>query len=524
MAKQNPTFFIDQHGCAKNQVDGELIVSLLRKKDYVQTFSPEEANLIIVNSCGFIESAKTESLNAVLSARKMYPKAKILLAGCLAERYADDLAENLPEADGIFGNGDLSQIYKVLDPLIAGERPVLKPAQKGVCCGDRDVLLSFAGAAYVKITEGCNNRCSFCAIPIIRGELRSRPADDIISEIKKLVAQGVYEINLIGQDLAAYGTGADDNPFGWGRTLLPVGTPGFQEGEVSPSAATSFPPTPSAGETPTTPPLLRESGLCTLLKKISALEGLFRVRLLYIHPDHFNADILSVIKADARILPYFDIPFQSGDDKTIRAMNRVGSAAAYTALIENIRSFFPEAAIRTTFLAGFPGETDEAAANTQKFLRTIQPDWSGCFPYSKEDDTPAHDFKKQVPKKTAQMRANALTEMQTEITRERLALRCGKDYDVLVEEVLDANGDAPDEGLAIGRAWFQAPEVDGSVVIRYDRSDSSALAAVQTGRLVRAHVVSSGDVDLNADFVSDSPLNRTIAKSTLRFAQNMQNA
>ena len=247
MAKQNPTFFIDQHGCAKNQVDGELIVSLLRKKDYVQTFSPEEANLIIVNSCGFIESAKTESLNAVLSARKMYPKAKILLAGCLAERYADDLAENLPEADGIFGNGDLSQIYKVLDPLIAGERPVLKPAQKGVCCGDRDVLLSFAGAAYVKITEGCNNRCSFCAIPIIRGELRSRPADDIISEIKKLVAQGVYEINLIGQDLAAYGTGADDNPFGWGLTLLPVGTPGFQEGVVSPSAATSFPPTLSTG-------------------------------------------------------------------------------------------------------------------------------------------------------------------------------------------------------------------------------------------------------------------------------------
>ena len=544
---EQKSFFIDQHGCAKNQVDGELIVSLLRKKNYVQTFSPEEADLIIVNSCGFIESAKTESLNAVLSARQMYPKAKILLAGCLAERYANDLAENLPEADGIFGNGDLSQIYKVLDPLMAGERPVLKPEQKGVCGGDRDVMLSFAGAAYVKITEGCNNHCSFCAIPIIRGELRSRPAEDIVSEIKKLVAQGVYEINLIGQDLAAYGTGAGDNPFGWGRTLLPAGTPGFQEGEVSPPAATSFPPTPSPrDEVPktqesfprvfgensvvsdserTTPPeLLRESGLCTLLKKISALEGTFRVRLLYIHPDHFNADILPVIKADARILPYFDIPFQSGDDQTIRAMNRVGSASAYTALIENIRSFFPDAAIRTTFLAGFPGETDEAAANTQEFLRTIQPDWSGCFPYSKEDDTPAHDFKKQVPKKTAQARANALTEMQAGITRERLALRCGKDFDVLVEEVLAPNAEAPDEGLAIGRAWFQAPEVDGSVVIRYDRSDSSAVAAVQTGRLVRAHVVSSGDVDLNADFVSDSPLNKTIAKSALHFAQNMQNA
>ena len=214
-------FFIDQHGCAKNQVDGELLVSYLRKKDYVQTFDASQADLIIVNSCGFIESAKTESLNAVMSARQMYPKAKILLAGCLAERYATDLAESLPEADGIFGNGDLSQVYKVVEPLMRGERALLVPEQKGVCCGDRDLLLSFAGAAYVKITEGCNNRCSFCAIPVIRGELRSRPADEILAEIEKLVAQGVYEINLIGQDLAAYGTGSGDNPFGWGRTLLP---------------------------------------------------------------------------------------------------------------------------------------------------------------------------------------------------------------------------------------------------------------------------------------------------------------
>ncbi|MBQ7159773.1 MAG: 30S ribosomal protein S12 methylthiotransferase RimO [Treponema sp.] len=501
------TFFIYQHGCAKNQVDGELIVSLLRKKDYVQTFDASEADVIIVNSCGFIESAKTESLNAVMSARQMYPKAKILLAGCLAQRYAADLAESLPEADGIFGNGDLSQVYKVIEPLIAGERTVLVPEQKGVCCGDRDMLLSFSGAAYVKITEGCNNRCSFCAIPIIRGELRSRPADDIIAEIKTLVSQGVYEINLIGQDLAAYGTGAGDNVFGWGRTLLPEGTPGSERSNETASSSVS-------------PELLRESGLCTLLKKISELEGTFRVRLLYIHPDHFNADILPVIKADSRLLPYFDIPFQSGDDATILAMNRVGSAEGYKKTIAQIRETFPDAAIRTTFLAGFPGETDEAALRTQDFLRAIETDWSGCFPYSKEDDTPAHDFKKQVPKKTAQARANALTEIQAEITRKRLATRCGKEYDVLVEEVLAASEESPDEGLAIGRAWFQAPEVDGSVVIRYDRSDKSALDAVQTGRLVRVQIISSGDVDLNGDFIGDSPLNKSIAKSTLLFAED----
>ena len=496
------TFFLDQHGCAKNQVDGELMISHLVARGYTQTFDAAEADLIIVNSCGFIESAKTESLNAVMSARAEYPKAKILLAGCLAQRYAADLGENLPEADGIFGNGDLDQLYRVVEPVMQGERVVLTPAQKGVCGGDRDLLLSFAGAAYVKITEGCNNRCSFCAIPLIRGELRSRPADEIVAEIQKLVAQGVYELNLIGQDLAAYGTGREDNVFGTGRTLLPMGTPG----SVGSAAG--------AGK-------VHESGLCTLLKRISALPGTFRVRLLYIHPDHFNADILPVIKADPRILPYFDIPFQSGDDGTIRAMHRTGSAAAYKAVVARIREAFPDAALRTTFLAGFPGESGEAAARTEQFLADIAPDWSGCFPYSKEDDTPAATLKGQVLKKTRQARADALVALQAAITRKRLALRCGKDYDVLIEEVLSASADAPDEGLAIGRAWFQAPEVDGSVVVRYDRSDSAACAAVRTGRLVRVHVTSSGDLDLNGDFVADSPLNAGIARSTLTFAEDV---
>ncbi len=495
-------FFIDQHGCAKNQVDGELIISLLSKKEgYVQTFDPSEANLIIVNSCGFIESAKTESINAVLSARNLYPNAKILLAGCLAERYANDLKDSLTEADGFFGNGDLDQIYKVVEPLMNGERPVLTPKQKGVCCGDRSLLLNFSGASYVKITEGCNNHCSFCAIPIIRGELRSRPAQEIIDEIKSLISQGVYEINLIGQDLAAYGTGLEDNVFGTGRSYLPSGTPG----------------TDSSSNTHSN----EESALCKLLKKISELDGTFRLRLLYIHPDHFNEDILPAIKADKRILPYFDIPFQSGDTETIHAMNRTGSPERYKALIAKIRSVFPEAAIRTTFLTGFPGETEDSAKNTQDFLKAIQTDWSGCFPYSKEEDTPAAKFKKPVPKRIAEERAKVLGTIQAELTKEKLASRCSKDYDVLIEEVLEANPEAADEGIAIGRAWFQAPEVDGSVVVRYDRSIKQECDAVKTGRLVRVHVTSSGDVDLSGDFVADSELNATIKKNTLKFAQDI---
>ena len=481
-------FFIDQHGCAKNQVDGELIINLLSKKGWEQIFEPSEADLIVVNSCGFIESAKTESINAVMSAREMYPKAKILLAGCLAERYAAELKDELLEADGFFGNGDLSQIYKVIEPLMRDERPVLVPDQKGVCCGDRNLLLSFKGTAFVKITEGCNNRCSFCAIPIIRGDLRSRKAGEIIEEIKDLVSKGVYEINLIGQDLAAYGTGAGDNCFDDGKT-------NFFEGE---------------------------SGLARLLKMISQIEGTFAVRLLYIHPDHFNEDILPIMQADSRFLHYFDIPFQNGDDEIIKSMNRVGSREKYTALIAKIRETFPDAAIRTTFMAGFPGETDAAFENTKAFLREIATDWSGCFSYSKEDDTPAYDFKKQVPHKTAEKRAAELVEIQAEITRERLKLRTGKEYDILIEEVLSESEENKDEGLAIGRAWFQAPEVDGSVVVRYDRSRAEESEAVQSGRLVRVKITSSGDVDLNGDFVCDSPLNEKIAKSgEIRFAQEI---
>ena len=283
-------FFIDQHGCAKNQVDGELIIANLEKAGYKQTFNSDEAQLIIINSCGFIESAKQECLEAVFSARQQYPKAKILLAGCLAERYGNDLNESLPEVDGFFGNGDISEISNVVTSIFNDKKTVVIPPQKGVCCGDRKMFLAFPGSAFVKITEGCNNRCSFCAIPIIRGELRSRNSDEIIKEIKELVSNGIYEINLIGQDLAAYGTGAEDNVFGTGRTYLPNGTPGIIENSIKIEK--------------------KESGLCTLLKRISELEGTFVVRLLYIHPDHFNFDIVECIKKDDRILPYFDIPFQ----------------------------------------------------------------------------------------------------------------------------------------------------------------------------------------------------------------------
>ena len=504
-------FFLDQRGCAKNQVDGEVIISNLIKDGWEQAETADEDDLIIINSCGFIESAKKESLDALLGARKKYADKKIILAGCLAQRYAKIFKDELPEADGIFGNGDLSRVAAFAKKIVKGKRAVDTPEQKGVSCGERLKLLSYKNSAYVKITEGCSNHCSFCAIPLIRGELRSRPAAEIVAEIKALLKRGVFEINLIGQDLAAYGTE--------GAAAEVVSKPKTGAGKAETAGKTETADGKTASESKTK----KRGGLsplAALLKKISAIKGAFWIRLLYIHPDHFNPDILEVLKKDGRLLPYFDIPFQSGDDGVIRAMNRKNSADCYKRLVKKIRSDFPAAALRTTFLAGFPGETEEAAANTLDFLRAIEPDWSGAFAYSREDDTPAALMKKQVTKKIAAARVKALQDAQEEITQKRLAGRVLKnkkrlEYDVLVEEIVDnprkgsqgqeaaafGADDSSGASYAIGRAWFQAPEVDGNIVIEYDADDKKAAAKIKPGALVRVRAIAVSGVDIYAELL-----------------------
>lgn len=476
-------FYLDQHGCAKNQVDGEILITRLEGQGYVHTDDAAQADFIIINSCGFIASAKEESLNAVIDARASYPNTKILLAGCLAERYADLLNGELPEADGFFGNGNLAEIDGTVKSLLDGGRPVVVPPQIGVCCGDRNALLSFKGSAYVKITEGCDNRCTFCAIPVIRGGLRSRDCREIVDEIADLVHnRGIKEINLIGQDLAAYGCGKTDDVCGDGTNWH------FQIFENLKEPLIENPDFDLENH--------GKSYLARLMEEISKIEGDFWVRLLYIHPDHFNSDILDVMKNDRRFLPYFDIPFQSGEDGIVKAMNRKGGFDTYRKLIETIRSCFPESCIRTTFLTGFPGETKESAERTQEFLRTVESDWSGCFEYSTEEDTPAAKMKGKIPGKVAQKRADILKKMQSEITERRLKNRLGKIYDVLIEEIIE-NHEGTDEGLAIGRAWFEAPEVDGSFVVRYDLDDPKAVSAVVPGAMVKAKAVASSQVDID---------------------------
>ena len=472
-------FFIDQHGCAKNQVDGEIIASKLIDDGFEMVDSFDAADFIIINTCGFIESAKKESLDAVYNIRASYPKKKIVLAGCLAERYADVFKENLEEVNGIFGNGDLLLISDLLNSI--KKRPVIVSEQTGVSVYKRNTFFNFKNSAYVKITEGCSNHCSFCAIPVIRGELRSRPIKDVVKEVQSLIKKGFFEINLIGQDLAAFGTGEEDKKiFG---SLRSEDTDKDYGNEKKTSASRN------CGQKNST------SYLSLLLDEISKIEGKFWIRLLYIHPDHFNFDVVERIKKDNRILAYFDIPFQSGDTEIIRSMNRTGSKETYIKLVKKLRKELPDAALRTTLMTGFPGETEQAFANSKDFLETIKPDWSGCFAYSREEDTPAYKFKNRVSKKISEARAKELESIQEEITQQKLKSRLKKDYDVLIEEVLDAEDD---QGFAIARAWFQAPDVDGAFVVRYDRDDKKAVKAVVPGNVVKVRAVKVSGVDIDS--------------------------
>jgi ribosomal protein S12 methylthiotransferase len=415
-------FYLDPLGCAKNQVDAENIMALLGGSGWTAAEDPEGADLIIINSCGFIESAKRESINAVLAWRKRYPGKKILLAGCLAQRYGAELAESLPEADGIFGNGDLGGIAAAAEAAL-GRAPAASglrvPSGGGPGAGGFTAdpglrpLLSLPGSAYVKIAEGCDNRCSFCAIPLIRGGRKSRPPARILDECRTLLDRGIRELCLIGQDLGSYG------------------------GDLVPPA-----------------------GLAPLMEALSALEGNFWVRLLYIHPDNFPPALPDLCRRDRRFLPYFDIPFQHGSAPLLRGMNRRGNAETYLGMIERIRTALPGAVIRSTFMTGFPGETEEDFAALLDFQEKARLDWLGVFTYSREEGTAACGMKNRVPRKLAAERKRVVEERQIPITEGNMDRFTGKEYDVLVEEAIDR-----EEGLYLGRLYCQAPEVDGAAVI-----------------------------------------------------------
>jgi len=438
----NRLVYIENLGCAKNQVDAEVMLNCLSSDGWTLTEEASEADLIIVNTCGFIESAREESVNTFFELESLNPRARIILAGCLAQRYGKDLSESLPEADGIFGNRDLRQINSFVKGLKKGKTGLLVPdyPDPDAEVHGRGRLFGFPGSAYLKISEGCNHRCGFCAIPLIRGALRSRPYDAVMQDAHDLVRRGVKEINLIAQDLAAYGT-----EFGNGRFL-------------------------------------------ELLADIAAIEGDFKIRLLYIHPDAFPPELLDLVRSNPKILPYFDIPIQHVSVNLLRPMKRAGDEETYTALVNMIRNKLPESVIRTTIMLGFPGETEEDFEAVCRFIEKNRFNWMGSFVYSREEGTFAYDLTDakthRALSKVAQKRQKKLQGIQEKITSEILQSYVGKEYDVLIEELIEG------EDLAIGRIWAQAPEVDGLTVVM-GRS-------MEPGKVYRCGITKVNGVDLEA--------------------------
>lgn len=434
--------YIENLGCAKNQVDAEVLSCSLGKDGWILTDDAQKADLILVNTCGFIESAREESVNTFFELRELNPKARIIVSGCLAQRYGQELSEQLPEADGIFGNRDLRQINAFVENL-SGKSRLLVPEYPDPDSEiyERKELFSYPGSAYLKISEGCNHRCGFCAIPLIRGGLRSRSMDSILDEARTLVARGVREINLIAQDLAAYGTDQG------GKSRFPE-----------------------------------------LLRKITDIPGDFRVRMLYIHPDAFPFEILDMIRDNPKIIPYFDIPIQHASPSLLRPMKRMGDGDSYTDLVGRIRNALPGCVIRTTIMLGFPGETDEDFGMVYDFVKTNRFNWMGSFLYSREEGTYAWDLTDEKThaelSKVAAKHQKKLEKLQEKITAEHLQEFVGKEYDVLIEELIEG------EDLAIGRIWAQAPEVDGLTVVMG--------RGMEPGKVYRCGITKVNGVDLEA--------------------------
>ncbi len=433
-------FYIESLGCAKNQVDSEVMIAGLEKSGHHWVNDPEGAELIIVNTCGFINDAKEESIQTSLALKSRFPRKKIVMAGCLVERYEKDLRNDLAEIDGFAGLGRLKKIGRIAAGLSAdlppGELPEVKDSPEPDPALKRERFFSYPGSAFVKAAEGCSNCCTYCAIPIIRGKLESRSREEILAEIKNLFNKGIHEINLIAQDLASFGRDR-------GLSELPE-----------------------------------------LLKDISALSGRFWLRLLYLHPDKFPLEILDIIAGDDRILPYFDIPFQHASDRVLPRMGRTGSKESYLALVEKIRDRLPGAVIRSTFLIGFPGETEEDFRVLLDFQENSSLDWLGVFTYSREEGTQAFVYPGRVKEAAASKRKLELEKRQTVITEKRLESFLGRKLDVLIEEPVKG------ENLYLGRAYLQAPDVDGLVVVNAER--------LEPGRVVRARIVRRNGFDLEA--------------------------
>ena len=402
-------------GCARNRVDSEVMLGSLSEDKWSHTNDPNEADAIIVNTCGFIDKAKEESVETILEAaeyKSQRPDTKVVVAGCLTQRYKGQLAKGFPEIDLFLGTDEFSDIAGLLKQDLP-KGTVRARRTKYLYDGELPKLNTLGGgAAYVKVAEGCQHRCSFCIIPAIRGPLRSRSIESVVAEAKKLASEGVFEINLIAQDLAAYG-----------RDL----------GDVD---------------------------LLMLLKSLVAIDGIEWIRMLYVYPENIDEDFLAFWQKEKKLLPYIDIPMQHGHDDVLKRMNRHVTRKELLETIARVRQVVPGVAIRTSVMVGFPGETHEEFLALKEFIREAKFDHLGCFIYSPEEGTVAGRMKDQVDPSLAQERLDEVMTLQKELSEGLLQKYVGRTLPVLIKGLSEES-----DLLYEGRIAHQAPEVDGVVYI-----------------------------------------------------------
>ena len=434
-------------GCPKNLADSELMLGALTGAGFELTFDPEDAQVLVVNTCSFIEAAKKESLDAILEAaevKKRGANRRLVVAGCLAQRYGAELREQMPEVDIFVGTGNFLDLPELLRRT---ERPETRPIPYA---GSAHLLPAASMArvrsgdfftSYLKISEGCNHKCAFCIIPAIRGRHESRPLADVVREARMLVDSGARELNLIAQDLTAYG-----------RDLAP------------------------------------RTSLAALLEELDRVEGVRWIRLLYCYPNFVTDELLGAIASLPSVVPYIDMPLQHADDAMLRAMRRERSSGALRKLLDRIRKRVPGVTLRTSFIVGFPGETDEAFGRLVDFVREQQFERVGVFTYSREENTAAFGLAAQVPERVKRERRAALMEAQAEISLRKNRDLIGREMEVLVE------GTVPGRAARLrGRIAAQAPEIDGAVFFKGE---------AEPGEFVRVRVKQALTYDLRGEMVA----------------------
>jgi len=441
VAQKNITIGMVSLGCPKNQVDAEQMLGVLAGSGFTVTSDQDQAEVIVVNTCGFIESAKEESIEAIIEAGKMKTAGRcrvLIIAGCLAQRYKDELLAELPEADAVIGTAEIGRIAEICKGALAGREPGVQVSGPSMVYGLPRLSTTPRHYRYLKIAEGCSNRCSYCAIPLIRGNFSSRPAASILDEAQALAAEGAKELILLAQDSTAWRDSA--------------------------------------------------AGLPALITKLTKVRGIEWVRLMYAYPGRISRELMEVMAGEEKVCKYLDMPIQHFDDKVLAAMNRRGSSDDIRRTVDELRKRVPGISLRTSLITGFPGETEAAFKRLLAYVKEAEFEHLGVFTYSAEEGTPAAELKPVVDPKAAAERADRIMQAQEKISLTKNRKLVGSRARVLV--------DAMEDLALIGRLPTQAPEIDGVVYLTEVEADP--------GQFVDAVIVDASSYDLMATASDDA--------------------